>query len=262
MGSTDSVGITAAGAGVITLTACARSRALASFTARSTACPIGLCAVTTTYEPTGRGPGFGFTTPSFSFSSPNAPSPDRIIRHVSSCHTASDADRHSGASLFCSAASGRRHLQEEFVPFTAANKIDAVDFPHASRSYPTARTLARSPIDRNESPACTPSHPARRYPSTTSATWSSVGELSAVIGSASVVFRVQSTGMNSFCVSRSSAAHPTRSPRCTQLGAPNAAASTTVMPYASYAHGCTFRHVRRYIRSIPSASRKSLHTSL
>ena len=196
MGSTDSVGITAAGAGVITLTACARSRALASFTARSVTCPIGLCAVTTTYEPIGS-VGFGFfTTPSFSFSV-RAPSPDRIIRHVSSCHTASDADRHSGASLFCSAASGRRHLQQEFVPeFTAADKIDPVAFPHESRSYPTARTLARSPIDRNESPACTPSHPARRYPSTTSATWSSVGELSVVIRSASE-FRVQSTGMNS-----------------------------------------------------------------
>mmetsp|Transcript_10134 Transcript_10134/g.28219 ORF Transcript_10134/g.28219 Transcript_10134/m.28219 type:complete len:203 (-) Transcript_10134:60-668(-) len=199
MGSTDSVGITAHGAGVITFTACARSRALASFTARSVTCPIGLCAVTTTYVPTGRRPGFGFTTPSFSFSFSVRPaSIDRIIRHVSSCHTASDADRHSGASLFCSAASGRRHLQEEFVPeFTAADKIDPVAFPHASRSYPTARTLARSPIDRNESPACTPSHPARRYPSTTSATWSSVGELSVVIRSASVVFRVQSTGMNS-----------------------------------------------------------------
>mmetsp|Transcript_2713 Transcript_2713/g.11611 ORF Transcript_2713/g.11611 Transcript_2713/m.11611 type:complete len:269 (-) Transcript_2713:779-1585(-) len=169
-----------------------------------------------------------------------------------------DAARHNGASLFCSVASGSVHRDcAKDSPRTARVKIFAISRPLARRSHPTALRLARAPMARNESssssspppPRRAPSHPARRYPSTAFA-----------IESIEFFSSVQSAGTNSPPVSLSKAQHPTESPLCTQLGAPNAAASTTVMPYASYAHGWTFSTVRRYSRSIPRASRKSRHT--
>ena len=110
-----------------------------------------------------------------------------------------------------------------------------------------ALRLARSPMARNESspavssdacptfgdptdfPSSDPAQPARRYPSAASAIESTFSP-------------VQSAGTNSPPVSLSKAQHPTESPLCTQLGAPNAAASTTVMPAFTKKHVRTIAH--------------------